>query len=199
MVKSLIGLFAFRSNLFSKVYQHRSRNGGILEVAWSTGSLRKNSKRHLCWGVNTRSISAICYWNMPESNTRPMYITIAEAMVNECEGRIEKSVPRIAVWHHAACRVMKNGDPEGPVFLPYPHTNNVFSKFFAHHCFYAPNFGKVEGAYCFRLVRVSVRASVTKLLRYSIEISYMDSSSKNNGRIFFCKSGLYPFVELCPF
>ena len=25
---------------------------------------------------------------------------------HECEGRIEKSVLRIAVWHHQACRVM---------------------------------------------------------------------------------------------
>ena len=43
--------------------------------------------------------------------------------------------------------------------------------------FYAPNFGKVEEAYyCFGLVHVSVQ----NLLRYSFEISYMDSSSKNN-------------------
>ena len=45
---------------------------------------------------------------------------------HECEGRIEKSVLRIAVWHHKACRVMTNGDPEGRVFLSYPHTNNGF-------------------------------------------------------------------------
>ena len=38
VVRSLIGLFAFRSNPVSKVYQHRSRNDGILEAAWSTGS-----------------------------------------------------------------------------------------------------------------------------------------------------------------
>ena len=44
--------------------------------------------------------------------------------------------------------------------------------------FYAPNFGKVEGAYCFRLVRPCVRP-LQNLLRYSFEISYMDSSSKN--------------------
>ena len=44
----------------------------------------------------------------------------------DCEGRIEKSVIRIAVWHHEACRVMKNGDPEGQIFLSYPHTNNGF-------------------------------------------------------------------------
>ena len=41
MLRSLIGIFAFRSNPVSKVYQHRSRNDGILEVTWSTGSLRK--------------------------------------------------------------------------------------------------------------------------------------------------------------
>ena len=44
LVRSLIGLFAFISNPVSKVYkmyQHRSRNDGISEVTWSTGSLRK--------------------------------------------------------------------------------------------------------------------------------------------------------------
>ena len=45
---------------------------------------------------------------------------------HECEGRIEKSVPRITVWHHEACRVMTNGDPEGRIFLNYPQTNNGF-------------------------------------------------------------------------
>ena len=45
---------------------------------------------------------------------------------HECEGTIEKSVPRIAVWHHEACRMMTNGDPKGQIFLSYPHTNNGF-------------------------------------------------------------------------
>ena len=45
---------------------------------------------------------------------------------HECEGGIEKSVPRIAVWHHEACRVMTKGDPEGRICLSYPHTNNGF-------------------------------------------------------------------------
>ena len=35
----------------------------------------------------------------------------------ECEDGLEKSVPRIAVWHHEACRVMTIGDPEGHIFL----------------------------------------------------------------------------------
>ena len=45
---------------------------------------------------------------------------------NECEGRIEKSVPRITVWHHEACRVMTNADHEGRIFLSYSHTSNGF-------------------------------------------------------------------------
>ena len=43
---------------------------------------------------------------------------------HECEGRIEKSIPRITTWYYEACRVMSNGDPEGQIFLSYPHTNN---------------------------------------------------------------------------
>ena len=46
---------------------------------------------------------------------------------HECEDRIEQSVPRIAVWHHEACRVMTNGDPEGRNFLSYHHPNNGFN------------------------------------------------------------------------
>ena len=40
---------------------------------------------------------------------------------HECEGRIEKSIPRISVWHHKACRVMTNGDPEGRFFILPSH------------------------------------------------------------------------------
>ena len=45
---------------------------------------------------------------------------------HSCEGMIEKSVPRIAIWHQEACRVMTNGDPEGRIFLSYPHMNDGF-------------------------------------------------------------------------
>ena len=43
---------------------------------------------------------------------------------HECKGWIEKYVSRITDWHHEACRVMTNGDPEGRIFLSHPHTNN---------------------------------------------------------------------------
>ena len=45
---------------------------------------------------------------------------------HECAGRIEKSIPRIGVWHHKACRVVTIGDPNGRIFLSYPNTNNGF-------------------------------------------------------------------------
>ena len=35
---------------------------------------------------------------------------------DECEGGIEKSIPRITIWHHKACRVMTNSDREGRIF-----------------------------------------------------------------------------------
>ena len=83
VVRSPIGLFAFRSNQMSKVYQHRSRNGGILEVAWSTGSLRKNSNRHCYWGVNTQSISATANEQAriehAPNGSLLTYITVADA------------------------------------------------------------------------------------------------------------------------
>ena len=75
VLRSLIGLFAFRSNPVSKVYQHCSRNHGILEVTWSTGCLRKNCKRHCCWGVNTRSISATCWIEHAPNGSLLSYIT----------------------------------------------------------------------------------------------------------------------------
>ena len=53
VVRSLIGLFAFRSNPVSKVYQHRSRNDGILEVTWSMGSLRERTVKDTAVGELT--------------------------------------------------------------------------------------------------------------------------------------------------
>ena len=37
---------------------------------------------------------------------------------HECEGRIEKYVPRIAVWHHEACRGMTTVIPRDRFFYP---------------------------------------------------------------------------------
>ena len=61
-----------------------------------------------------------------EDNAVSVFNMQTKSIYHEREGRIEKSVPRIAVWHHEACRVMTNGDPEGRIFLSYPHTNNGF-------------------------------------------------------------------------
>ena len=53
-------------------------------------------------------------------------VALTIRIYHKCEGRIEKSVPRIAVWHHEACRVMTNSDPEEWILLSCPHKNNGF-------------------------------------------------------------------------
>ena len=37
---------------------------------------------------------------------------------------IEKSVTRITVWHHKACRVNTDSDSDRQIFLSAPHTND---------------------------------------------------------------------------
>ena len=68
--------------------------------------------------------------------------------MTECEGRIEKSIPRITVWHHEACQVMTNGDPEGQIFLSYHHTNNGFffllTTVFIYLLIYFPEYAKMQ-------------------------------------------------------
>ena len=44
--------------------------------------------------------------------------------ISECEGGIEKSIPRITDWHCKACRVMTNSDPERWIILSHPHKEN---------------------------------------------------------------------------
>ena len=84
VVRSLIGLFGFRSNPVSKVYQHRSRNDGILAVAWSTGSLRERT-------VKDTAVGEIHFRNLVMEQARIehapngsllTYITSADALVN---------------------------------------------------------------------------------------------------------------------
>ena len=72
VARSLIGIFAFRSN----------------PVAWSTGSLRKNSKIHCCWGVNNRSILRNLLMKQTRIEHAPKgslltYITSADPLVNK--------------------------------------------------------------------------------------------------------------------
>ena len=70
----------------------------------------------------------------PRVNSQISLSGVQEYKNINLEGRIEKSVTRVAVWYHEVCRVMTNGDPEGRIFLSYPHM--IMDFFLAHHCFY---------------------------------------------------------------
>ena len=53
---------------------------------------------------------------------------VIKRIYEECEGKIEKSVPRITVWHQEASQVMTNSDPEGGIF--YPNLIRIMDYFF---------------------------------------------------------------------
>ena len=65
---------------------------------------------------------------------------------HECEGGIEKPVSRIIYWHHEACRVMTNVDPEGHIFLSHPHMNmGFFSCSPLNNCIGLPRIAECAG------------------------------------------------------
>ena len=106
VVRSLIGLFAFRSNPVSKVYQHRSRNDGILEVTWSTGSLRERTVRDTAVGELTPRIH-FCNLLMEQARIEHApngslltYITSADALANHC---IVTAVNEWNIWIRSIC------------------------------------------------------------------------------------------------
>ena len=85
--------------------------------------------------LSTRLINSIKYEyscktllytkRIPLCPTRVGQITYTIIRIfNECEGGIEKSISRITVWYHKACRVMTNGDHEGRIFLSFEKQGN---------------------------------------------------------------------------
>ena len=60
---------------------------------------------------------------------------------HECAGGIEKYVPRITVWHHEACRVTTNGDPEGLNLFSISSSHEYWILFLAHHRLFILNHG----------------------------------------------------------
>ena len=91
--------------------------------------LQYNNIKHTI-AVDYDPVDGYVYWTDDEVRTiKRAHLDGTGKHINiyhECEGRIEKSVPRITFWHHEACRVMTNGVPEGWIFLSHPHTNNGF-------------------------------------------------------------------------
>ena len=77
---------------------------------------------------------------------------------------------------------------------------SIIVTFPAHcHLFYAPNFGQVEGAYCFWFVRPSIPSSVHPSAQTHFKIRFLDFIDefliKKITHLYFFHSGLSPFVE----
>ena len=87
-------------------------------------------------------------WNSARTDTMKMNVvrirgnpTVDIIRIHyECEGEIEKSIPRITDWHQDALMMIK-GDHEEQIFLSHPHTNNGFSFLLTtkYHILYCQN------------------------------------------------------------
>ena len=76
-----------------------------------------NRKNFKCFLLNMKKREAIELW--------PIFLIVPHhVLVALYANDIDFPAPRIAVWHHEACRVMANGDPKGRIFLSYPHPKN---------------------------------------------------------------------------
>ena len=69
-------------------------------------------------------------------------------ILHECEGRIEKFVPRITIWHHETCRVMtKDGSRDG---FFYPTLTRIMVSFSCSPLFFlnklpeVPEYAKIH-------------------------------------------------------
>ena len=76
----------------------------------------------ICVSVNTTNVQPSRYmyaWvGWVDEIYHPRIKSQIIKIYHECEGSIEKYVPRITVWHREACR--------GTDFLSYSHPNNGF-------------------------------------------------------------------------
>ena len=89
------------------------------------------TKLDLTWQCHRHRSHTILRHSKDEAQTEkqhlsPVCLSEKIRIYHECEGMIVKSISRITVWHHEACPVRTNGDPEGRIFLSYPHKNNGF-------------------------------------------------------------------------
>ena len=81
--------------------------------------------------------------------------------------------------------------PTGLYLLDFFCSHIQFYIVLSSYLFMPPTLEKLKG-------HIALGSSFENLLRYSFEISYMDSAYKIVDTHFF-KSGLSPFVKFCPF
>ena len=95
-------------------------------ILYSIGTVHLDYQHIIENWQTVRTSLTICLRDKYQHLMRIFGVVYTIRIYHGCEGRIEKSVPRIAFLHQEACRVMTNGDPEGRNFLSYPYTNNGF-------------------------------------------------------------------------
>ena len=109
-------------NLRSQIW-HWNGRAPVCILSWLSKSLRR--AKAFPQKAQVYLFCASC-WSRVSDNKNSLKPEIWNIRIyHECEGRIEKPVPRIAVWHHEACRDDKRW--------------SIIDSFLAHHCFLSEN------------------------------------------------------------
>ena len=81
-----------------------------------------------------------------------------------CMVWIEKSVTRVTDWHHEACRVMPNSDPEWQIFLSSPYTHN---RYFFLHTFWFTTFD-FQPRTCYKVILFPLKSFYSSLKKSTL-------------------------------
>ena len=82
-----------------------------------------------------------------------------------CMVWIEKSVTRVTDWHHEACRVMLNSDPEWQIFLSTPYTHD---RYFFLHTFWLTKFD-FQRRICNKVTLFPLRSFYSSLTKSTLQ------------------------------
>ena len=86
------------------------------------------------------------------------------SIFNGCMVWIEKSVMRVTDWHHEACRVMQNSDPEWQIFLSTPY---IHDKYFFLHTFWLTTFD-FQSRTCYKVTLFPFKSSCSCLKKSTL-------------------------------
>ena len=109
---------------------------------------------------------------------------------HECEGRIEISVPRIAVWYHEACRVMTSGDPEGRIFVSIMDSFSCSSLFLFIYIIYLFIY-----LFIYLLFLYLFENKLPEIPEYAMMQFHMMTLLDAKGKIAWVRKIFYPRVE----
>ena len=108
----------------SKVIVEKTKRKNIIELQYCTGMSRREIKNK----IEKKSLLFFFQfsknWVGRVGKTKNEKTLALLRIYHEFKGRIDKSVPRVTVWHHEAAP--SGAKPEGQIYLSFPQTHDGF-------------------------------------------------------------------------